>query len=89
MLPAGKTTLTEINHGRAALNTDHLTQTSRRSFLATSAMAAGALALGQSNTAAAEPASTRFKPMAMGLLTHPFPDPEERIALVAKMGFPT
>jgi len=25
----------------------------------------------------------------MGLLIHPFPDPEERIALVAKLGFPT
>lgn len=27
--------------------------------------------------------------MALGLLIHPFPDPEERIALVAKLGFPT
>jgi sugar phosphate isomerase/epimerase len=74
------------------LNNDLCPRTDRRTFLTTAGMTAAALALGHTVTAEAAtpaPASTRFKPMAMGLLIHPFPDPEERIALVAKMGFPT
>lgn len=76
------------------MKTVSCTRTDRRTFLASAAMTAGAMALGQTmgQTGYAEtpaPASTRFKPMAMGLLIHPFPDPGERIALVAKMGFPT
>jgi len=55
-------------------------------------MTAAALALGQSESASAAtpaPASTRFAPMAMGLLIKPFPSPEEKIAVVKQLGIPT
>ncbi|MDE1177874.1 MAG: sugar phosphate isomerase/epimerase [Edaphobacter sp.] len=55
-------------------------------------MAAAALALGQTEKARAAtpaPSSTRHKPMAMGLLIKPYPNVEERIAVVKQLGIPT
>lgn len=71
------------------MHTDHLTQNSRRGFLKATAMAAGAFALGQSHSAFAEPVAAKHKPMAMGLLIKPSPSPEEKIAVVKKLGIPT
>lgn len=72
-------------HTKDPINTD------RRSFLAAAGMTAAAFATGQAQRASAEPApaSTRFKPMAMGLLIKPSPSPEEKIAIVKKLGIPT
>ncbi|MBS1821429.1 MAG: sugar phosphate isomerase/epimerase [Acidobacteria bacterium] len=75
--------------GANALNTDDLTQTSRRTFLRTSAMAAGALALDASSHAQPAVAPAKHKPMAMGLLIHPSPSVEAAIAVVKKLGIPT
>jgi L-ribulose-5-phosphate 3-epimerase len=55
-------------------------------------MAAAALALGQTRDASAAPpapSSTRHAPMALGLLIKPSPSPEEKIAVVKKLGIPT
>lgn len=59
-------------------------------------MGTAALAFAGSNgmMAAAEArglpsSSVGYEPMALGLLIRPYPSPEEKIALVAKLGFPT
>lgn len=59
----------------------------RRSFvkLATQAAAAAALPAAASAEAKAE----RYKPFTLGLLIKPFPDPEEKIALVRRLGLST
>jgi sugar phosphate isomerase/epimerase len=52
-------------------------------------MATASFALGQSTVAAAEASGMKHKPMAMGLLIRPSPSPEEKIAVVKKLGIPT
>jgi L-ribulose-5-phosphate 3-epimerase len=52
-------------------------------------MATASFTLGQSTDAAAEASGMKHKPMAMGLLIKPSPSPEEKIAVVKKLGIPT
>jgi len=52
-------------------------------------MATASFALGQAADAAAQPSGVKHKPMAMGLLIKPSPSPEEKIAVVKKLGIPT
>ncbi len=62
----------------------------RRDFVKGAAMAlAGAACASGLAAQAATPAKRTYAPMALGLLIKPFPNPEEKIALVGKLGFPT
>jgi len=60
----------------------------RRRFLELGTLTAASLAL-ESQAFSQQKASERFKPFAMGLLIKPFPDPEQKIALVRQLGIPT
>ena len=65
----------------------------RRVFLKSALQASAALAMAARLFAHATPANPvaaeRYKPMALGLLIKPFPDPEAKIALVHQLGLPT
>lgn len=65
----------------------------RRAFLQSALQAAAGFVIGDTALAQkpqSEPmAPARHKPMALGLLIKPFPDPEARIALVHELGLPT
>ncbi len=64
----------------------------RREFLRNAGAVAAGLALsgGRGIAEAGAPVSpSQHEPMALGLLIKPFPSLEEKIALVAKLGFPT
>jgi sugar phosphate isomerase/epimerase len=60
----------------------------RRRFLELSAQAAAAVAL-EPKILSQQKASERYKPFALGLLIKPFPNPEEKIAVVRQLGIPT
>jgi L-ribulose-5-phosphate 3-epimerase len=61
--------------------------TDRRSFLKLSAQTAAALALEQQ--AIAQKPQPKYEPFALGLLIRPFPNPDEKIAIVSKLGIRT
>ncbi|HTH54065.1 MAG TPA: sugar phosphate isomerase/epimerase family protein [Edaphobacter sp.] len=62
--------------------------TDRRKFLKLTAQTSAAFAL-QHNVLAQASAHPQYKPFALGLLIKPFPNPEEKIALVRQLGIPT
>lgn len=63
-------------------------KTDRRRFLKLTTQAAAALAL--THEIAAQPTATKkYEPFALGLLIKPFPNPEQKIALVRQLGIPT
>lgn len=61
--------------------------TDRRSFLKLSAQTAAALALEQ--TAIAQKPQPKYEPFVLGLLIRPFPNPDEKIAIVKQLGIRT
>jgi L-ribulose-5-phosphate 3-epimerase len=61
--------------------------TDRRSFLKLSAQTAAALAL--ERTAIAQKPQPKYEPFALGLLIRPFPNPDEKIAIVSQLGIRT
>lgn len=63
-------------------------QTDRRSFLKLSTQAAAAFAIKQ-NAFAQKPTGPRYEPFALGLLIKPYPNPDEKIAVVRQLGIPT
>jgi L-ribulose-5-phosphate 3-epimerase len=63
-------------------------QTDRRSFLKLSAQAAVAATL-EHSAFAQKPTAPHYEPFALGLLIKPFPNPDEKIAVVRKLGIPT
>ena len=65
----------------------HSLHTDRRSFLKLSAQAAAALALERS--ALAQKPQPSYEPFALGLLIRPFPNPDDKIAVVRQLGIPT
>ncbi len=72
------------------MNSDHkddAAKVSRRTFLTMAGAASASIALGIEREAQAE--LPVVKPMALGLLIKPFPDPAAKIALVHELGLPT
>ena len=67
---------------------ERVLQTDRRRFLKLSAQAAAALAL-EHDSFAQKPATAAYKPFALGLLIKPSPNPDDKIAVVQKLGIPT
>ena len=61
----------------------------RRTFVKGATMALAGMACGSSPAQAPAHRQHGHAPMAMGLLIKPFPNPEEKIALVSRLGFPT
>lgn len=60
----------------------------RRKFVKFATQAAVAAAV-QSRASAESSPAPKYKPFALGLLIKPFPDPEQKIALVRQLGFST
>lgn len=61
----------------------------RRGFLKSTLRASASLAFAGTSWGQASGAPERHKPMALGLLIKPFPNPEAKIALVHELGLPT
>ena len=75
-----------------SLNQKHPTPESamrRRDFMKGAAMALAGTACAGSLTAQPPQPVRSYAPMALGLLIKPFPNPEQKIALVSQLGFPT
>lgn len=62
--------------------------TNRRRFLKLAAQTSAAFAL-RDNAIAQAIEHKQYKPFALGLLIKPFPDPDEKIGLVRRLGLPT